>query len=58
MPPGLLSMTPIGASKSSPYMPASSARPVGEPREMQPPHNVGPHDRLHPIPRDLAAKGR
>jgi hypothetical protein len=43
MPPGLLSMTPLGAGKSSPYAPASSARPVGEPREMTPPHDPAPH---------------
>ena len=58
MPPGILSMTPIGAGVSSPYMPTSSRPPVGEPTAMTPPHARGPHDRLHPIPRDLAAKGR
>jgi hypothetical protein len=43
MGPGLLSMVPIGASKSSPYAPTSSVRPVGEPREMTPPHDPAPH---------------
>jgi hypothetical protein len=54
MPGGITSMVPIGASKSSPFMPESSRRPVGEPREIQPPHNPGPHDHLHPDPRYLA----
>ena len=54
MPPGITSMTPLGAGKTSPYAPESSRRPVGEPREMQPPHNPGPHDHLHPDPRHLA----
>jgi hypothetical protein len=54
MPPGLLSMQPLGAGKTSPYMPESSRRPVGEPREMTPPHNPGPHDHLHSDPRQLA----
>jgi hypothetical protein len=58
MPPGLLSMVPIGAGKSSPYAPVSSRPPVGEPTAMTPPHARGPHDRLHPIPRDLASKAR
>jgi hypothetical protein len=43
MPPGLLSMTPIGAGRSSPYAPTSAARPVGEPTEIRPPHNPAPH---------------
>jgi hypothetical protein len=58
MGPGLLSMTPLGAGRSSPYAPESSRRPVDEPQSMTPPHARGPHDRLHPIPRDLASKGR
>jgi hypothetical protein len=33
MPPGLLSMTPLGAGVSSPYMPTSSRTPVGKPRD-------------------------
>jgi hypothetical protein len=33
MGPGLLSMTPIGAGKSSPYMPASARPSVGKPRD-------------------------
>jgi hypothetical protein len=53
MPDGILSMTPLGAGVSSPYAPESSRSPRGEPREMTPPHTVGPHDHLHPIPRDL-----
>jgi len=43
MGPGLLSMTPIGAGRSSPYAPLSAARPKGEPREMTPPHDPAPH---------------
>jgi hypothetical protein len=43
MPPGLLSMTPLGAGKSSPYAPESSRRPVGEPTAMTPPHDPNPH---------------
>jgi hypothetical protein len=43
MPPGLLSMTPLGAGRSSPYMPESSRRPVGEPTAMKPPHDPAPH---------------
>jgi hypothetical protein len=54
MPPGILSMTPLGAGKSSPYAPTSAARPKDEPREMAAPHTVGPHDHLHPDPRYLA----
>jgi hypothetical protein len=58
MPPGLLSMQPIGPGVSSPYMPSSSRSPRGEPTATTVPHARGPHDRLHPIPRDLASKGR
>jgi hypothetical protein len=54
MPPGITSMTPLGAGKTSPYAPTSSRRPVGEPREMTPPHNPRVHDHLHSIPSDLA----
>jgi hypothetical protein len=43
MAPGLLSMTPLGAGRSSPYAPESSRRPRGEPREMRPPHDPSPH---------------
>jgi hypothetical protein len=43
MPPGLLSMTPLGAGRSSPYMPSSSRRSVDQPREMRPPHTASPH---------------
>jgi hypothetical protein len=43
MPPGLLSMTPLGAGRSSPYAPESSRRPRDEPREMKPPHDPAPH---------------
>jgi hypothetical protein len=56
MGPGILSMTPLGAGRSSPYAPESSRRPVGEPTAMTPPHSVGPHDYLHSDPRYL--KGR
>jgi hypothetical protein len=54
MGPGLLSMVPLGATRSSPFAPESSRRPVGEPTAIQPPHNAGPHDYLHPDPRQLA----
>jgi hypothetical protein len=43
MPPGILSMTPLGAGRSSPYAPVSVARPKGEPTEMKPPHDPNPH---------------
>jgi hypothetical protein len=43
MPDGILSMTPLGAGKSSPYMPASSRSPRGEPQSMTPPHTASPH---------------
>ena len=43
MPAGLLSMTPLGAGKSSPYAPMSAARPKGEPTAMTPPHDPNPH---------------
>jgi|SRR6516225_4913993 hypothetical protein len=43
MGPGLLSMTPLGAGRSSPYAPTSSRRPRDEPREMKPPHDPAPH---------------
>jgi hypothetical protein len=33
MPPGILSMTPLGAGKSSPFMPESARRPVGKSRD-------------------------
>jgi hypothetical protein len=33
MPPGILSMTPLGAGKSSPYMPESARPPRGEPQD-------------------------
>src|SRR6516164_4923718 len=43
-PPGILSMTPLGAGRSSPYMPPpSSARPRDEPREIHPRHTSSPH---------------
>jgi hypothetical protein len=43
-PPGILSMTPLGAGKSSPYMPDGSSRPPrGAPQAMTPPHNPAPH---------------
>jgi hypothetical protein len=58
MGPGLLSMTPLGAGKSSPFMPESAARPKGEPREISPPHSVGPHDYLHSDPRQLVKARR
>ena len=49
MGPGLLSMSPLNADphargpQTNPYMPESSRRPVGEPSEIKPPHNVAPH---------------
>jgi hypothetical protein len=43
MPPGLLSMTPLGAGKSSPYAPVSATRPKGEPPATQVPHDPNPH---------------
>jgi hypothetical protein len=43
MPDGILSMTPLGAGRSSPYAPASARPPRGEPREMRPPHTPSPH---------------
>ena len=44
MPPGILSATPLGAGRSSPYMPAASARsPRGAPQSMTPPHRAQPH---------------
>jgi hypothetical protein len=43
MPDGILSMTPLGAGRSSPYAPESSRRPRDEPREMKPPHDPAPH---------------
>jgi hypothetical protein len=43
MPSGILSMTPIGAGKSSPYAPTSSRAPKDAPQEMRPPHNPAPH---------------
>jgi hypothetical protein len=58
MGPGLLSMVPLGAGRSSPYAPVSAARPKGEPTAMTPPHARGPHDYLHSDPRQLASKGR
>jgi hypothetical protein len=58
MGPGLLSMTPLGAGRSSPYAPMSAARPKDAPREISPPHSAGPHDYLHPDPRQLASKAR
>ena len=42
-PPGLLSMVPLGAGKTSPYMPTSSRAPRGEPQAMTPPHTASPH---------------
>jgi hypothetical protein len=64
MPPGITSMTPLNADphragpKMDPYAPESSRRPVGEPREILPPHNIGPHDHLHSDPRYLISRGR
>jgi hypothetical protein len=43
MGPGLLSMTPLGAGKSSPYMPSSSRPPRGEPAHTTVPHDPNPH---------------
>ena len=49
MGPGLLSMSPLNADpharepQTNPYMPEISRRPVGEPSEIKPPHNVAPH---------------
>jgi hypothetical protein len=42
---------PVGATPSA-------ARPKDEPREMKPPHTMGPHDYLHSAPHELASKGR
>jgi len=43
MPPGILSATPLGAGRSSPYMPSSSRPPRGAPQSMTPPHKASPH---------------
>jgi hypothetical protein len=43
MPDGILSMTPLGATQSSPYMPTTSRRPVGEPAHTTVPHDPAPH---------------
>jgi hypothetical protein len=43
MPDGLLSMTPLGATKSSPYMPSSSRPPRGDAAAMRTPHTASPH---------------
>jgi hypothetical protein len=40
---GLLSMTPLGAGKSSPYMPSNSRPTRGAPQSMTPPHTASPH---------------
>jgi hypothetical protein len=46
-PPGILpsNSTPLGGDprRASPYASESSHRPVGEPREMRPPHRASPH---------------
>jgi hypothetical protein len=42
MPPGILGPTPLGAGRSSPYMPSSS-RPTRDPQSMTPPHTASPH---------------
>jgi hypothetical protein len=43
MGPGLLSMTPLGAGRSSPYAPVSAARPRDEPTATSVPHDPAPH---------------
>jgi hypothetical protein len=43
MPDGILGPTPLGAGRSSPYMPSSSRPTRGAPREMRPPHTASPH---------------
>jgi hypothetical protein len=44
MPDGILGPTPLGATKSSPYMPLASARPPrGDPASMRTPHTASPH---------------
>jgi hypothetical protein len=43
MPPGILGPTPLGATKSSPYMPSSSRPTRGAPQSMTPPHTASPH---------------
>jgi hypothetical protein len=43
MPNGLLSMTPLGAGRSSPYGAMSSRPPVGEPAHTTVPHDPNPH---------------
>jgi hypothetical protein len=57
-PSGLLSMTPIGAGKSSPFMPESARPPRGAPREMAKPFDSGPHDDWHSDPRFLTPRHR
>jgi hypothetical protein len=42
-PPGLLSMVPLGAGRSSPFAPVSAARPAGEPAQTTVPHDPAPH---------------
>jgi hypothetical protein len=43
MPPGILGPTPLGAGRSSPYMPSSSQPPPGDPASMRTPHTASPH---------------
>jgi hypothetical protein len=43
MPDGILSMTPLGAGRSSPYGQVSSRPPRGEPAHTTVPHNPAPH---------------
>jgi hypothetical protein len=40
---------PVGATPSA-------ARPKDQPREMSPPHTMGPHDHLHPMPHQLTPR--
>jgi hypothetical protein len=42
-----------GGFKMDVHMRPSAARPKGEPAQTTVPHTMGPHDHLHPIPRDL-----
>jgi hypothetical protein len=43
MPDGILGPTPLGATRSSPYMPSSSRPTRGAPQSMTPPHMAQPH---------------
>jgi hypothetical protein len=58
MPPGILSMQPLGPGRSSPYAPTSAARPKDTPREIAKPYDSGPHDDLHSDPRHLTPRHR